>query len=84
MISYNYVTKENVEEHNTYWPQIPDHQYRILIIEDPGSEKTMHYLIWSNKKIMMILALLIKFIYMLRIQMKQSVNILLKNVKKWI
>ena len=29
----------------------------------------------------MIIALLIKFIYMLRIHMKQNINILLKNAK---
>ena len=25
-------TRENVKEHNQYWPLIPDHPYRILII----------------------------------------------------
>ena len=34
MINFDDVTKENVEEHNPNWPQIPDHPYRILI---PGS-----------------------------------------------
>ena len=36
-------TKENnpnIKEHNPNWPQIPDHPYRILIIEGSGSEKT--------------------------------------------
>ena len=32
MINYNYNTKENIEQHNTNWSQIPDHPYRILII----------------------------------------------------
>ena len=31
MINFNLVTKENIQEHNTIWPQIPDHPYRILI-----------------------------------------------------
>ena len=35
-----YVTKENIKEHNPSWPQIPDHPYRILIIEGFGSGKT--------------------------------------------
>ena len=26
------VTEENIKEHNPYWPQIPDHQYRILTV----------------------------------------------------
>ena len=30
-------TKENAKEHNTYWPQIPDHRSRILIIGGSGS-----------------------------------------------
>ena len=37
MINIDYVTKENVEEHNPNWPQLPDHLYRITRIT-PGSE----------------------------------------------
>ena len=29
----------NIKEHNPNRPQIPDHPYRILIIEGSGSEK---------------------------------------------
>ena len=32
MINYDYFTKENIEQYNTNWSQIPDHPYRILII----------------------------------------------------
>ena len=32
--------KENIKGHNSYWPQIPDHQYRILIIGGSGTGKT--------------------------------------------
>ena len=32
--------KENIKGHNPYWPQIPDHQYRILIIGGSGTGKT--------------------------------------------
>ena len=39
MINFDYVTKENIKGHNTNWPQLPDHAYRILIIEDPWSAK---------------------------------------------
>ena len=32
MINFDTVTQENIKEHNTNWPQIPDHPYRRLII----------------------------------------------------
>ena len=34
------VTKEKIKEHNPNCPQIPDHPYRVLIIEGSGSGKT--------------------------------------------
>ena len=45
MINFdNYVNKiafnENKTKHNKYWPYIPDHPYRILIIGGSGSGKT--------------------------------------------
>ena len=36
---YNY-TNENKIEHNSNWPYIPDHPYKILIVAGSGSEKT--------------------------------------------
>ena len=39
MFNFNDVTKENIKEHNLNWLQIPDHLYRILIIEGSGSGK---------------------------------------------
>ena len=39
MIHFDGVTKENKKEHNPNWPQIPDHPYRILIINGSGSGK---------------------------------------------
>ena len=41
MIKFVDVTKENIKEHNLDWPQIPDHPYRILIIVNSGSGKTI-------------------------------------------
>ena len=35
MINFD-VTKESKKNHNTNWPQIPDHPYRILIIGGTG------------------------------------------------
>ena len=40
MINFDHVTKENIKRHNPNWPQIPDHSYRILIIDGSGSRKT--------------------------------------------
>ena len=43
MINFDDVTNENKTEHNPKWPYIPDHSYRILIIGDSGSGKTIEY-----------------------------------------
>ena len=66
MINYDYITKENLEEHDPNWPQVFDHPYSILIIRGW----------WWKNKIMKMVILLIKSIYKLRIQMKQNINIL--------
>ena len=39
LVNFNDVTKENITEHHSSWPQIPDHSYRMLIIRGFGSEK---------------------------------------------
>ena len=40
MINFDGYTNENIIEHNSKWPHIPDHPYRILIIGGSGSRKT--------------------------------------------
>ena len=40
MINFDDYTNENILEHNSKWPHIPDHPYRILIIGGSGSGKT--------------------------------------------
>ena len=40
MINSDDGTKENIKEHNSNWPKIPDHPYRILIIGGSGYGKT--------------------------------------------
>ena len=40
MINFDEYTDENKTEHNSKWPYIPDHPYRILIIGGSGSGKT--------------------------------------------
>ena len=39
MINFDDITRENIKEHNPNWPQIPDHQNRILITGGFGSKK---------------------------------------------
>ena len=40
MINFDEYTNENKTEHNSKWPYIPDHPYRILIVGSPGYKKT--------------------------------------------
>ena len=40
MINFDEYTNENKIEHNSKWPHIPDHPYRILIVGGSGSGKT--------------------------------------------
>ena len=40
MINFDDYTNENIIEHKSKWPYIPDHPYRILIIGGSGSGKT--------------------------------------------
>ena len=40
MINFDNYTNENKTEHNSNWPYIQDHPYRILIIGCSGSGKT--------------------------------------------
>ena len=40
MINFDDYTNENIIDHNSKWPYIPDHSYRILIVGGSGSGKT--------------------------------------------
>ena len=40
MTNFDYYTNEKIIEHNSKWPYIPDHPYRILFIGGSGSGKT--------------------------------------------
>ena len=40
MINFDEYTNENKIEHNSKWPYIPDHPYRILIVDGSESGKT--------------------------------------------
>ena len=74
------VTKENINKHNLNWPWIPDHPCSVLVTGNSGSVKPNALLNPIEKK-MMIIVLLIKFVYMLKIHMKQNINISLKTWK---
>ena len=63
MINFDEYTNENIIEHNSKWPYIPDHPYRILIIGGSGSGKTNALLNLINNQL--------KYIYMQRIHMKK-------------
>ena len=43
MINFDDYANENKTDHNIKWPYIPDHPYRILIVENLDQEKQMHY-----------------------------------------
>ena len=40
MTNFDYYTHKNKTEHNSKWPNIPDHPYRILIASGSGLGKT--------------------------------------------
>ena len=40
MFNFDYITKEDIREHNRIWPEISDYLYRILIVGGSGSGKT--------------------------------------------
>ena len=50
MINVDNLVNENNKEHNEKWPFIPDHPYRILIIDGSGSGKTNALLNLINKQ----------------------------------
>ena len=50
MLNYEDVKKENIKKHNTYWPQILDHRYKILTFGGSGSGKTNALLNLINHK----------------------------------
>ena len=40
MTKFDNVTKENIKEHHTHSPQVPDHPYILLMIVGSGYAKT--------------------------------------------
>ena len=50
MFEFDYITIEDINEHNSDWPKIPDHSYWILIIGGSESGKTNALLNVINHK----------------------------------
>ena len=49
MFNFDYITKEDIKQHHPSWPEIPDLQYRILIVGGSTSVKTNTLLNLSHK-----------------------------------
>ena len=50
MFNFDYITKEDIKEHNPILPEIPDHPHRKLIIGGFGSRKTNALLALVNQE----------------------------------
>ena len=50
MFNFDYLTKEDIKEHNSKWPEIPDHPYRMLLVGGSGSGKTNELLNLINNE----------------------------------
>ena len=50
MFYFDYITKEDIKEHNPNLLEIPDHPYRILLVGGSGSGKTNLLLNLTNKE----------------------------------
>ena len=68
MINFDDHANENKKEYNSKWPYIPDHPYRVQVIEVSVSGKTSALNLIHNQQV------LIKYICMQKIHMKQNIN----------
>ena len=71
MLNFDYITKEDIKEHNTKLQEIPDHPYRILILGGSGFGKTNALLNLINNDPDPDID---KSIHMQKIHMKQNIN----------
>ena len=69
MLNFDFLTKEDIKEHNPNWPEIPDHPYQILITGGSRSGKRNALLNLINHE-----PDIDKIYYMLKIHMKQNIN----------
>ena len=69
MFNFDYITKEDMKEHDPNWPEIFDQAYIILIVGSSGLGETNALLNLINHE-----PDIVKFLYMLKIHMKQNIN----------
>ena len=69
MFNFDYLTKEDLKEHNLNWPEIPDHSCRILIVRGSGSRIANALLNLKNDEF-----ILIKSFCMLKIHVKKNIS----------
>ena len=50
MFNFDYITKENIKQHNPNWPKIPDYTYQVLIIRGSESGKANAFLDLINQE----------------------------------
>ena len=76
MFNFDYITKEDIKEHNSNWPEIPHYPHRVLIIGSSGSGKkyALPNLINHEPDID-------KKLYIQKIRMKQNINYYLTKEK---
>ena len=76
MFNFIYITKEDVKKHNPNWPDIPNYQYKILIVGGSKSGETNALLNLINVEADIYIIL-----YMLNIHMKQNIKCSLRKEK---
>ena len=89
MFNFDYITKDDIREHNANWPQIPDHSYKILIVGRSGSVKTsalLNLLLLNHEldidKIYWYVKDPYKAKYQLLINKRESTGLMYLNVSK--
>ena len=60
MFNFNYITEEDIKEHNPNWPEIPCHPYRILISGVSTSGKTFLKLLLNTQVIRVMFTKILK------------------------
>ena len=75
MFNFDYVTNKDIKDNNPKWTEILDYPYRVLIIGISGSRKTNALLNLRNTGPDIDK----KFIYMLKIYLRQNINCKLTN-----
>ena len=50
MFNFDYITIQNVKQHNPNWPEVPEDPYRILIVRGSGFGNTNALLNLTNNE----------------------------------